>query len=74
MKDEICPHCGNDLRNRAEGECCNHCLANEDEMFSEEDCENYGKGKECLNPWRYDCHTTKCLLFKPYKTKKRGVR
>ena len=32
MNGEICPVCKADLSQRAEGECCNKCLANEDEM------------------------------------------
>ncbi len=33
MKGEICPNCNENLSQRAEGECCKSCLANEDEMF-----------------------------------------
>ena len=32
MNDEKCPMCGADLSHRAEGECCNKCLATEHEM------------------------------------------
>ena len=32
MNDEVCPICNADLRQRAEGECCNKCLATEYEM------------------------------------------
>lgn len=26
MRNEICDYCGNDMSQRAEGECCNRCL------------------------------------------------
>lgn len=37
MKDEICPCCGKEIEARAEGECCSHCLANEDEMYPQQE-------------------------------------
>lgn len=35
MRNEICPCCNKEIEQRAEGECCKHCLANEDEMYPE---------------------------------------